>query len=164
LTTNSSIPHEDLLLQLDEKLRALFATLKQGEHVVVAIERPFLTKHNPNTAMGTAQVMGLVMVHVRDRGFGVELFTPPQVKTSVTGNGRASKEQMVNAVSLLLGLSADISSPPDAFDALAIAITCINRGVSAAPKLGSVGQTAETEAQRLWKNAARDASRKHSRM
>jgi crossover junction endodeoxyribonuclease RuvC len=164
LTTEVKFAHEDRLLQLDDKLNAFFSMFGNEDQVVVAIERPFLTKHNPNTAMGTAQVMGLVMVHSRRRNYGVELFTPPQIKTAVTGNGRADKKQIMNAVSILLGLNSKISAPPDAFDALAIAITCINRGVGVDSALSSGTQNAETEAQRIWKDATKNALKKHLRM
>jgi crossover junction endodeoxyribonuclease RuvC len=146
-------------MQLDDKLRTLFGAFRSHGQVVVAIERPFFTKHNPNTAMGTAQVMGLVMVRSRRKSYRVEHFTPSQVKTSVTGNGRACKQQVVNAVSILLGLNSGISAPPDAFDALAVALTCTNRGVGMSATSINKLEDAETRAQRMWKDAVRGSNK-----
>ncbi|MDR2082099.1 MAG: crossover junction endodeoxyribonuclease RuvC [Candidatus Ancillula trichonymphae] len=159
LTTSPRFTHEDRLMQLDDKLRTLFGAFRSHGQVVVAIERPFFTKHNPNTAMGTAQVMGLVMVRSRRKSYRVEHFTPSQVKTSVTGNGRACKQQVVNAVSILLGLNSGISAPPDAFDALAVALTCTNRGVGMSATSINKLEDAETRAQRMWKDAVRGSNK-----
>ena len=55
------------------------------------------------------------------------LRTPSEVKAAVTGHGRADKAQVTAMVTRLLGLPSPVK-PPDAADALALAITEIWRG------------------------------------
>lgn len=98
----------------------------------VAVERVF-SQHNVRTVMGTAQVSGLAIVAATRRGIPVALHTPSEVKAAVTGSGRADKAQVTTMVMRLLRL-AERPSPPDAADALALAMCCIWRG-SAASRL-----------------------------
>lgn len=96
----------------------------------VAVERVF-SQHNVRTVMGTAQVSGIAIVAAARRGIPVALHTPSEVKAAVTGSGRADKAQVTGMVMRLLRL-AERPSPPDAADALALAICHIWRGTAAA--------------------------------
>jgi crossover junction endodeoxyribonuclease RuvC len=87
---------------------------------VVAVERVF-SQHNVTTAMGTAQVGGVVALIAARRGLTVAFHTPSEVKAAVTGSGRASKEQVTTMITRLLALPAK-PRPADAADALALAI------------------------------------------
>jgi crossover junction endodeoxyribonuclease RuvC len=87
---------------------------------VVAVERVF-SQHNVRTAMGTAQVGGVVALVAARRGLPVAFHTPSEVKAAVTGSGRAGKEQVTIMITRLLGLPAR-PRPADAADALALAI------------------------------------------
>ena len=55
------------------------------------------------------------------------LHTPSEVKAAVTGSGRADKAQVTTMVMRILRL-AERPAPPDAADALALAICAIWRG------------------------------------
>ena len=87
---------------------------------VVAVERVF-SQHNVRTAMGTAQVSGVVALIAAKRGLTVAFHTPSEVKAAVTGSGRAGKEQVTAMITRLLALPAK-PRPADAADALALAI------------------------------------------
>jgi len=87
---------------------------------VVAVERVF-SQHNVRTAMGTAQVGGIVALIAARRGLAVTFHTPSEVKAAVTGSGRAGKEQVTTMITRLLALPAK-PRPADAADALALAI------------------------------------------
>jgi crossover junction endodeoxyribonuclease RuvC len=87
---------------------------------VVAVERVF-SQHNVRTAMGTAQVSGVVALVAARRGLAVAFHTPSEVKAAVTGSGRAGKEQVTTMITRLLALSAK-PRPADAADALALAV------------------------------------------
>jgi crossover junction endodeoxyribonuclease RuvC len=87
---------------------------------VVAVERVF-SQHNVRTAMGTAQVGGVVALIAARRGLPVVFHTPSEVKAAVTGSGRAGKEQVTTMITRLLALPAK-PRPADAADALALAI------------------------------------------
>jgi crossover junction endodeoxyribonuclease RuvC len=87
---------------------------------VVAVERVF-SQHNVRTAMGTAQVGGVVALIAARRGLTVAFHTPSEVKAAVTGSGRAGKEQVTTMITRLLALPAK-PRPADAADALALAV------------------------------------------
>jgi crossover junction endodeoxyribonuclease RuvC len=87
---------------------------------VLAIERVF-TQQNVSTVMGTAQAGGVIALAAAEHGIDVHFHTPSEVKAAVTGNGRAGKEQVTTMVTKILGLQAK-PTPPDAADALALAI------------------------------------------
>lgn len=87
---------------------------------VVAVERVF-SQHNVRTAMGTAQVGGVVTLIAARRGLTVAFHTPSEVKAAVTGSGRAGKEQVTTMITRLLALPAK-PRPADAADALALAV------------------------------------------
>jgi crossover junction endodeoxyribonuclease RuvC len=92
----------------------------------VAVERVF-SQHNVRTVMGTAQVSGVALVVAARRGIPVAMHTPSEVKAAVTGSGRADKHQVTTMVTRLLRLT-ERPSPPDAADALALAICHLWRG------------------------------------
>ncbi len=106
------------------------AYLDEHRPDAVAVERVF-SQHNVRTVMGTAQVSGIAIVAAARRGIPVALHTPSEVKAAVTGSGRADKAQVATMVMRLLRL-AERPSPPDAADALALAICHIWRGAAAA--------------------------------
>src|SRR5215469_12216786 len=92
----------------------------------VAVERVF-SQQNVRTVMGTAQAGAVAIVCAARRGLPVATHTPSEVKAAVTGNGRAGKDQVTTMVTKLLRIS-DPPRPPDAADALALAICHIWRG------------------------------------
>jgi crossover junction endodeoxyribonuclease RuvC len=87
---------------------------------VMAIERVF-SQQNVSTVMGTAQAGGVIALAAAKRGIDVHFHTPSEVKAAVTGNGSAAKAQVTEMVTRILALQAK-PTPPDAADALALAI------------------------------------------
>jgi crossover junction endodeoxyribonuclease RuvC len=87
---------------------------------VVAIERVF-SQQNVMTVMGTAQAGGVIALAAAKRGIDVHFHTPSEVKAAVTGSGAADKAQVTAMVTRILALQAK-PTPPDAADALALAI------------------------------------------
>ncbi|GHT82129.1 crossover junction endodeoxyribonuclease RuvC [Actinomycetota bacterium] len=144
-STDPQDPQEVRLLQQFDELSMLFDNYSSAQKVV--IERPFLTKSNPDTGFGTAQVAGVAMILAAQRDIPVQLLTPAQVKLAVTGSGTAQKAQIVAALKLRLKIN-HLPKPYDASDALAIALA------------GSMQQSVvvdsnfeQTAAQKLWSNA-----------
>jgi crossover junction endodeoxyribonuclease RuvC len=86
----------------------------------VAVERVF-AQHNVRTVLGTAQAGAVAITAAARRGIPVALHTPSEVKAAVTGSGRADKAQVGLMVTRILRL-AEMPSPADAADALALAI------------------------------------------
>jgi len=85
-----------------------------------AVEQVFFGA-NARTAMIVGQAVGVLLLTLAEAGLQIAEYTPPQVKQSITGYGRASKSQVQQMVAILLGLS-DLPRPQDAADALAVSI------------------------------------------
>ena len=117
LTTPPSDPLPERLAALDRDLRALIA---EFEPAAVAVERVFF-QVNARTAMSVGQASGLAMAAAAQAGCEVVQYTPNEVKQAVAGYGSATKEQVQRMVQSLLGL-AEVPRPPDAADALALAL------------------------------------------
>lgn len=109
---------------LTERLLALetgiAACVEAAAPDAVAVERVF-SQHNVRTVMGTAQASAVAVLVAGRHGLPVGLHTPSEVKAAVTGSGRADKQQVAAMVSRLLGVRS-VPGPPDAADALALAI------------------------------------------
>jgi crossover junction endodeoxyribonuclease RuvC len=118
---------------------ALTRAVAQFAPDVVAVERVF-SQQNVRTVMGTAQVAGLAIVAATRAGVPVALHTPSEVKASVTGSGRAGKDQVGAMVTRLLKLTEQ-PKPADAADALALAICHVWRG-SAQTRLAAAAASA----------------------
>lgn len=129
----------------------------------IAIERVFAQQNLPSV-MGVAQISGVVMYLAQARGIPVAMYTPNEVKASVTGYGAADKAQVTNMVTRLLGLAGP-PRPADAADALALAIVHawhLGRGGSPDRQRAAVAPTAETPAQRAWREAESKGGRRRS--
>lgn len=87
---------------------------------VVALEDVF-SGVNHRSALALAQARGVVLGVAGLAGLRVHSYAPTLVKQSVTGKGRAPKEQVAKMVSRLVGLKSEPQA--DAADALAVAIT-----------------------------------------
>ena len=94
--------------------------IERYEPEKVSIETLIFAK-NVKTAMTVSEVRGVLLLTATLHNIAIEEFTPLQVKTAVTGYGRASKSQIQHAVKILLKLS-EIPRPDDVADAIAIAM------------------------------------------
>ncbi len=100
----------------------LVEVIAKYKPAVCSVEQLFFAK-NTTTAMKVAEARGVIMHQLHVSGLEIYEFTPLQVKSALTGNGRASKQDVKKMVEL--SLKADsFKGPDDAIDALAIAITC----------------------------------------
>ncbi len=113
------------LLGIERELERLIAAFAPD---AIAVERVF-SQHNVRTVMGTAQAGAVAIVAAARHGIPVALHTPSEVKASVTGSGRADKDQVAAMVTRILRLS-EAPKPADAADALAIAICHLWRGAA----------------------------------
>ncbi len=87
---------------------------------VVAVERVFF-QVNVKTAMSVGQASGLALLVAAEAGCEVAQYTSNEVKQALVGYGAATKDQVQRMVANVLGLAIP-PSPPDAADALALAV------------------------------------------
>ena len=117
--------------EFPERLLAINTTIKELIEIYkpdyMSVEELFLSQ-NRTTAIGTAQARGVVLLEAARYNIPVYEFTPGQIKSAVTGYGKADKKQVSMMVKNLLGLK-EIPKPDDACDGLAAAICLANTGV-----------------------------------
>ncbi|MBP9824365.1 MAG: crossover junction endodeoxyribonuclease RuvC [Thermoanaerobaculia bacterium] len=90
-----------------------------------ALERPFHGV-NSRSVIVLAEARGALLVTLARGGLRVEEYSPAEVKSAVTGSGRAEKGQVARMVGLLLGVATG-AFPADATDALAVALCSSQR-------------------------------------
>ena len=95
--------------------------IEEFQPAVMAIEQVFSLVRNPKSALLMAHARGAILMAATDRGVPVVHYTPTQIKRLLTGNGRASKQQVQRAVSRELGLDR-VLEPNDVADAFAVAL------------------------------------------
>jgi len=113
---NSDIPGR-LYAIYDEVCRII----DEYQPEVLAIEDLFFAK-NVKTAFSVGQARGVVLLAASQKNLKVAIYTPLQVKSAVTGYGKADKKQVGQMVKLQLKLK-EVPKPDDTADALAIALT-----------------------------------------
>ncbi|PIF03791.1 MAG: crossover junction endodeoxyribonuclease RuvC [Arcobacter sp.] len=111
--------------QIVELVEAIDLILKSHKIDEVAIEDIFYA-FNPKSVIKLAQFRGALSLKILLELGNFSEYTPLQVKKSVTGNGKSSKEQVAFMVKRLLGLKQDIK-PLDITDAIAVALTHFQR-------------------------------------
>ena len=138
IRTAPADPLPQRLAQLAHELQALVAELAPR---AMAVER-VLFQNNARTAISVGQASGLALVCAAREGIPVEQYSPNEVKLAVAGHGGADKEQVQLMVTRLLRLG-EVPKPPDAADALALALChewsgpLRDRTASDAPAVGS---------------------------
>src|SRR3989344_5142834 len=119
IETEAGLPIEARLLTIRKELVQI---IKKYKPQALAVEDLFFNT-NAKTALIVGQARGVIVVTAAELGLEVFSYTPLQVKTAITGYGRAEKDQMGKMVKMLLNLK-EIPKPDDTVDALACAITC----------------------------------------
>ena len=113
---------QEQIVEMTEGIDLIFKTYKIDE---VSIEDMFYA-FNPKTVIKLAQFRGAISLKILQKFGNFAEYTPLQVKQAVTGNGKATKEQVAFMVKRLLGVKKEIK-PLDITDAIAIALTHAQR-------------------------------------
>ena len=113
----------------DEVIRLADAHLPDA----VAVEVPFLGQ-NVQSLRKLVRVEATVMLAAMHREIPVAQYAPAEIKKSVTGKGRATKEQVAFMIRASLGVT---TAKLDASDALAVALCHARRASSGAPASGA---------------------------
>ncbi|HUH42953.1 MAG: crossover junction endodeoxyribonuclease RuvC [Sulfurimonas sp.] len=115
------IKAEELQFQIPQMVEAFEGIFKNHKIDEVAIEDIFYA-HNPKTTIKLAQFRGAIMLMLIQQFGQFSEYTALQVKKALTGNGKATKEQVAFMVKRLLSIKKEIK-PLDITDAMAVAIT-----------------------------------------
>ena len=104
--------------EIHDGLCEVIAAYKPEE---LALEELYSHYARPTTAILMGHARGVICLAAAQNGVAVYSYAATQVKKILTGNGRASKDQMQRAIQLELTLP-QYPDPPDVADALAIAL------------------------------------------
>ncbi|MFA5233819.1 MAG: crossover junction endodeoxyribonuclease RuvC [Sulfurimonas sp.] len=115
------IKAEELQFQIPQMVEAFETIFKNFKIDEVAIEDIFYA-HNPKTTIKLAQFRGAIMLMLLQQFGQFSEYTALQVKKALTGNGKATKEQVAYMAKMLLNIKKEIK-PLDITDAIAVAIT-----------------------------------------
>ena len=113
-------PHQELSLRLETIYDELDEIITQSKPDIMVVEQLFFAR-NVTTAMSVAHARGVVLLIGRKHNLTIAELTPLQIKSSLTGYGRAEKKQIQEMVKILLRLDT-IPKPDDCADALAAAL------------------------------------------
>jgi crossover junction endodeoxyribonuclease RuvC len=125
LVEAGTIDSGDTQSPLPERLRRLYEELDQllTDHKpdMMALEQLYSHYEHPRTAILMGHARGVIVLAAGMHGVPLHSYAATQVKSALTGNGRASKEQIQRMVRSTFGLM-ETPRPPDVADAVAIAL------------------------------------------
>lgn len=115
--------------ELPRRLADITASLEQlldrDPPDLAVLETPFHGRSSRSLIV-LAQARGALLACLARRGLAVVEYSPAEIKSAVTGNGRADKQQVARMVRLLLRMEGEPLAE-DTSDALAVAICCAQR-------------------------------------
>ena len=116
--TSADLGFSERLNLIGEEIEKI---IKKFKPEVLSIETLFLNT-NQKTVMRVAEARGVVVYKAACVGLKIFEASPPQIKIATTGYGRASKEQIIKMVKILVEIDNKKKSD-DELDAIAIALT-----------------------------------------
>ena len=110
-------------VRLNQIAGDIMAILERFGPDIVAVEELYSHYEHPKTSILMGHARGVILQKCAEAGIEIRSFAATRIKKSVTGNGRASKEQVQRTVQMLLSLPR-IPEPNDVADAIAAALCC----------------------------------------
>jgi len=110
------------LNKIAEDTEALLAKFQPD---IVAVEELYSHYAHPKTAILMGHARGVILQRCAEAQIKIKSFSATRIKKSLTGNGRASKEQVQKTIQTLLSLPT-VPEPNDVADAIAAALCCAN--------------------------------------
>lgn len=117
IQTQKSLPDGKRLQEIYKDLRCI---LKEYSPEEASIEKLYFFK-NQKTVMPVSQARGVILLALEEFGVKINEYTPIEIKQTLTGYGRASKEEVANYVKIAIE-GQRIPKLDDTVDAIAIAI------------------------------------------
>ncbi len=118
--TLQTAPRIPVPVRLEELYTDLQTLLQEMQPDLAVVEKLYFAA-NVTTAMDVSQARGVILLALQQRNIPIIEATPLQLKSAITGDGRADKKQVQDMLVRLLKLS-QIPQPDDAADALALAV------------------------------------------
>ena len=116
-------------IELPDKLKSIYHDfmniLEEFNPAQVAIEELYSHYQHPRTAIIMGHCRGAILLACAQAELVIHSFNATKIKKAVTGNGRASKEQVSASITRYFNLDKP-PSPADVTDAMAAAMTLAN--------------------------------------
>ena len=109
--------------RLFEIYKDLNELINHWEPNVAAVEKFFF--YRSSTTISVVQARGVIMMVLGSKKIEISEYSPAQIKLTIAGSGKASKNEVLEAVMYDLRLTK-APKPDDSADALAIALTKLN--------------------------------------
>jgi crossover junction endodeoxyribonuclease RuvC len=87
----------------------------------MVVEQLYAHYAHPRTAILMGHARGAILLAAAERGLQTASYSATRIKKTITGSGRATKDQIQRTIQRELGLR-EPPEPPDVADALAIAL------------------------------------------
>ena len=117
IETSKNNREEDRLLEIHQDLTEI---IKKWQPDYAAVEKFFFYKSS--TTISVVQARGVILMTLGTYKIPFSEYAPAQIKLAITGSGKASKKDILQAVMIDLSLNY-APKPDDSADALAIALT-----------------------------------------
>ncbi len=117
ITTPPELEFSQRLLVIYHDMMDLLEAVKPD---AVAIEELFWG-HNVTTGIGVSHGRGVILLAIAQKQIPIYEYTPMQIKQSVVGYGKATKQQVMDMTRRLLKMEK-VARPDDAADAIAVAL------------------------------------------
>jgi crossover junction endodeoxyribonuclease RuvC len=121
IRTNDDKEASDLAQRVRSLYDGIVEVIDQFHPQAVAVEQLYAHYEHPRTAILMGHARGVIFLAAAQRDLPVVSYNATRIKKTITGNGRASKDQVQRTIQRELGL-AQIPDPPDVADALAVAL------------------------------------------
>ncbi|QDV34245.1 crossover junction endodeoxyribonuclease RuvC [Tautonia plasticadhaerens] len=108
-------------VRLDAIYGGIIEVLEAFPPRALALEQVHSRVKHPRTAILMAHARGVIVLAAARRGVPVIGYAPSRIKKTLTGHGKAPKEQMQHAIRTALGLDR-LPEPHDVADACAVAL------------------------------------------
>ena len=115
---------EQLHIRLNQIAVDIDQIIQRFKPEMVSVEELYSHYAHPKTSILMGHARGVIFQRAAAAELDVRSYTATKVKKSLTGNGRATKEQMQRSIQSVFGL-ANPPEPADVADAIAIALCCI---------------------------------------
>ena len=116
--TKTSDTHAERLSLLGQEIARV---ITEYEPEALSIETLFLTT-NHKTVMHVSEARGVILYEAARHNLSIAEYSPPQIKSAVTGDGHADKKAIIKMIPLLIKLDKKIAHD-DEYDAIAVALT-----------------------------------------
>jgi crossover junction endodeoxyribonuclease RuvC len=117
IETKASVPFSKRMLEIANEIHRILQEFRPDE---IALEEVFFSR-NQKTVIHVAEIRGMILYLAAKRSTPISEYNPGRVKISVTGDGRADKEQVKQMVRRILRMDGK-ERLDDEYDAIALSI------------------------------------------